>query len=163
MPMLVPSLNSCPMIGGGRASACWIRLATRTASLAVPGIGQHDQKLVAAQPADGVFLPYRRAQQTSDLSQAGIARRMSQGVVDSLETVEVDEEHDDLVAGAIRHRQRLVEAIQQQPCGWADRSAYRSTLVGEFAPRLVLRGDVGISAQHADNVPVGIDQRALLV
>ncbi|MEZ5599588.1 MAG: hypothetical protein R3F36_00465 [Candidatus Competibacteraceae bacterium] len=57
--------------------------------------------------------------------------------------VEVDKEHDDLVAGAIRHRQRLVEAIQQQPAVGQTGQRIVVRQLANLRLGLFLRGDVG--------------------
>jgi len=91
-------------------------------------VRQEDGELVAAKPCqraaircgrirpgDHVLAPQRAREPPRDLGDEAIARKMSQAVVDDLETVEVDEQHRELRIGlAPRVGDRLVEPLQKQ-------------------------------------------------
>src|SRR5712692_3085436 len=71
----------------------------RAESLAVPDAGfqiaarQQDQEFLAAVPPYGIVGPQRRRDAPRKLSQHGVSRHMSEGVVQILEVVDID--HDD--------------------------------------------------------------------
>ncbi len=54
------------------------------------GLFQHDGKLIAAEPRDGVLVAYAGAKDLCDATQHRIAGSMPAAVVHRLETVEID-------------------------------------------------------------------------
>ena len=74
---------------------------------------QHD-KFVAAQARDGVDAAQRAAQALGDLLQQQVAHSVAVLVVDLFKSVQVDEQHGQLGAVALRAPQSAVEAVQQQ-------------------------------------------------
>ena len=77
-------------------------------------LGQDHHELVAASAANGVHVAHHGAGAPGDLLQQGVAGGVAQGVVDVLETVQVHEQHGHLVAAALGHAQRLLQAVHQQ-------------------------------------------------
>jgi len=73
-----------------------------------------DRELVAAQTPDELFAPQRAAQALRDFSQNLVAGTMTDGIVDRLESVDVDKQHRDADAQAFGFRDRLIELRQQR-------------------------------------------------
>ena len=83
----------------------------------VDGGSEHDE-LVAADTSDRVHRPEDCSQPCGDAPQHGISGGMALRVVDLLEPVEVDEEHDGAPASALGVRQRLTHTVdEQRPIG----------------------------------------------
>ena len=77
-------------------------------------VGREHDELVAADAGDGVHRSQDGDQLVGDPSQHGVARGVALRVVDLLEPVEVDEEHGGAPTGALRVRQRLVDAVDEE-------------------------------------------------
>ena len=72
-----------------------------------PDVGQDDQELVAAEPRHGVLLAHRVPDPLCHLAQEVVADGVTQGVVDLLEVIDIDEEDGDPACrGAGRWRSR---------------------------------------------------------
>jgi hypothetical protein len=77
-----------------------------------------DHELVAAEPREEVGVAQRAAERRADGLQELVADPVAERVVHVLEAVEVDEQHADAAAAALRVRDRLREAlVQQHPVG----------------------------------------------
>ena len=76
--------------------------------------GQHRDELVAAQPADEVVAPHAFLHAPRGFDQRLVADRVPERVVDRFETVEVDEQHADAAAAALRGREHVVEMVQRR-------------------------------------------------
>ena len=79
----------------------------------------HDRELVAADPGDGVDLPYTGAEPHRDLLEQQIASRVPQGVVNVLEAVEVQQQERRHVAAAAPHLRSPDRAAQEATHDWA--------------------------------------------
>ena len=101
---------------------------------------QHHHELVAAGAADRVHHPQLLDQAARHFLQQHVAHRVAERVVDGLEAVEVDEHHRGLLAVAVGERERLRQAVLQQP---PVRQAGERVVVGE-----VLRALLGNLALH---------------
>ena len=78
------------------------------------GDGQHDDQLVAPDPADRVLRPQDRGEAVRHLAEDGVPDRVAEIGVDLPEVVEVDVAHDHLAAVPPHPRERLGEAVEQQ-------------------------------------------------
>jgi len=80
------------------------------------GCGLLDQQgeLVAAEPGCGVPRPNGRRKDFGDTPEHLVSDGVPSGVVDQLELVEIDEQHDDLRAQTGSPIQRVVESIREQ-------------------------------------------------
>ena len=89
--------------------------ATERLRLTRPLDAHLDQReLVAAEPGDGVGLPHARFQASGTELEEPVAGRMSEGIVDALEAVEVDQQNRGHAVAAPESGQRLLEALTQQ-------------------------------------------------
>ena len=93
----------------GRASDSAIRSAIR---LVVDVLGEH-RELVAAEAGDGVARPQGLLDARGDSGEQLVAGRVPEAVVDELELVEVEEEHGDRGPATGRHRQGVLQAIEE--------------------------------------------------
>ena len=91
--MLAESVNRYPSICSGRDISLEIRSTTRSISSRLATCGSTIANFVAAQPADVLAAPQRRAQALRELGEDEIAGGVAHRVVDRLEAVDVDEEH----------------------------------------------------------------------
>ena len=116
IPMLAVTVRgtSLPAISNGGSSAARIRSATASATPGRRGpLGQHDE-LVATEASDGVALTQHLGQSGADLGQELIARPVTQGVVDVLEVVEVEEERSGVVCVSSGPRHHLGDPVEDQ-------------------------------------------------
>ena len=90
-----------------------VGLAHRVRLWLAQGVEQH-HKLVAAKSGHTVALAHTQQQPLADLLQQQVAHIVAQGVVDLLETVNVQEHQRAVVVGARRGQPRLVEPVHQQ-------------------------------------------------
>ncbi len=95
---------------------------------------QHHE-LIAAQARDGVFHAHAGFQACGDDFQHRIAHRVTEGVVDVLEVVEVEEHQRAAQVVPLEQGDLLAQAIHQQVRGWAGWSAGRGRPGGGSAPR----------------------------
>src|SRR3569623_1785080 len=101
----------------------------------IEGMIEDHHELIAAAAADGVGGAQPRTQPLRYLAQQGIARGVAEGVDDTFEIVEVQEQHGDgdlLPLG--REQGRLQPIVQQDAVGQA-----RETVVGREVPQLLLK------------------------
>jgi len=75
---------------------------------------QDRDELVAAQPSDEVVAPHAVAHPPARLDQCLVADRVTERVVDRLETVEVDKEDADASAAALGGCESVVENGQRR-------------------------------------------------
>ena len=61
---------------------------------------EQDDELIAAKARYGVNLPHRRLEQDRNVYQNAVTYRMTQRVIDLLETIQIDEQHGKLPAVA---------------------------------------------------------------
>ena len=87
------------------------------------GAGDHHGELVAAEAGDHVAGTQHAAQALGDDLEQAVAGPVAERVVDDLEVVEVDEQDRDLER--LRVGDRLLQALQEERCGSAGRSAGR--------------------------------------
>ena len=80
----------------------------------VDDVGQQYQELVAPLTADRVGAANAGRQPLRDRPQQLIAHRVAERVVDVLESIQVDVQHGDGAAGAVRAHHRLIEPVAQQ-------------------------------------------------
>jgi hypothetical protein len=76
--------------------------------------GEHRDELVATKPADEVVAANAFLHAPRGLDQRLVADGVPEGVVDRFEAVEVDEQHADAAAAALRGRQHVVEMAQRR-------------------------------------------------
>ena len=106
----------------------------------VDAVVQHDDELVATEPASRPPSGNRRGEPLGHLLQHPIAHRMAEAVVDHLEVVEVDEQHGDL-AGRGGGEQPVEQADERRTIGEIGQVVVRRR-VGEALCRSTLVGDV---------------------
>ena len=114
---------------------------------------QQHRELVAAQPRRGVGRAQRRAQALGRGLEHRVAGLVPVGVVDRLEVVEVDVDHDRVAGAAL---ERVVDAVhEEQPVGEAgERIVERLVLeVGLQVAQLVDLGGQAVLAQHRAGLP----------
>ncbi len=112
-------------------------------------IGQHHEEFVAAMAADRVGLAHARQQPLRGVAQQHVAHRMSVGVIDGLEAIEVHEQQRHLPAGAFAMRDRLFHAVlEQQAVGQAGQRIVVGEILDLRLGRLAL-ADVG---EYADEM-----------
>jgi hypothetical protein len=95
VPMLPPMVTVLPWMRWGSASECWIEGGAGGESGGV-GAGGEDGEFVAAEPGDGVRGAYRVSEPPGDGEEDLVAGAVSVGVVDGLESVEIDIQHTDV-------------------------------------------------------------------
>ena len=74
---------------------------------------QHDAELVAAGARQHVAGPQPRLRHQGEMLQAGVAGGVAVGVVDAFETVEIDHQQRERLAGALRARAFLGQPLHQ--------------------------------------------------
>ena len=94
VPKLPPMVTVLPWMRWGSASECWI-LAERAASPVVSVRGE-DGEFVAAEPGDGVRGAHQVSEPPGDGEEDLVAGAVSVGVVDGLESFEIDIQHTDV-------------------------------------------------------------------
>ena len=129
-------------------------------------------ELVAAEAREQVGLAQRRRQRAGHALQQLVADPVAERVVDVLEAVEVDEQHADAAAAALRLRDRLRQPlVQQQPVGQAGQRVARrhvlQPLLGLDPRRHVLherqdRHDLAVVVEQRRVVPLAPDRVAVL-
>ena len=115
-------------------------------------LGEQDDELVAAVPAHRVRLAHRGLETAGGELQDPIADRVAERVVDLLEVVEVDEDHADPGRAALRHRDRVLQAVEHQGA----RRRPRELVVLGRAGQLVEAADGGL--RHRVGVHGGLHQ-----
>ena len=116
-------------------------------------LDQH-QELVAPEAADRIRLAQRPAEAGGHLAQHIVTDTMAQGVVHVLESVEVDEEHRPVLAGATRPPLHLFDAVQDE-C--AVRQAGEGVTSGQLLERFASRVELGdVVGGHHQPVDRGI-------
>ncbi len=83
------------------------------AALVVDVLGEH-RELVAAEAGDGVARPQGLLDTRGDGGEQLVAGRVPEAVVDELELVEVEEEHGDRDPATGRHRQGVLQAVEEE-------------------------------------------------
>jgi len=85
---------------------------------AAVGSGQQHNELVAAEPADDVAFAQPLAEALADRPQDQVPAGMTEGVVDLLEAVEIDQKQGQTPAAASASAETLPQAfLEQQPVG----------------------------------------------
>ncbi len=115
--MLPPMSKRLPSTSIGRLS----RLVHRR---------QDHPELVAAQPGDGLGLAHRFLEPGVDLAEDDVAVMMAEGVVDLLESIEVEQQQRETPALGARGDRPLQAIVQQGPIGQA-----RQRVVGRLMPQ----------------------------
>ena len=77
-------------------------------------IFEQDRELIAAEPGRGVAGPGTLADAVGHRLQHMVADRVTELVVDALEVVEVDEQHDHRVTFGSGNAERVVHAVEEQ-------------------------------------------------
>ena len=80
----------------------------------IRGYVEDDAELVAAEPRQRVHGPQDARQSRADLAEQGVAALVPEGVVQILETVEVDDQHGDPAARAAAPADRLLDPLLEQ-------------------------------------------------
>ena len=156
-----------------RLRHCILQLVSdRSQCRGIVNVLDDDHELVAAQARQQVDLAQRRRECRRHGLEKLVADPVSQRVVDILETVEVDEQHADPTAGALRMRDRLCQALlQQQPVGQTGQRVARchvlQALLGPDPRRHVLRErqdrcDATVVIEQTGVVPLAPDDLAIL-
>jgi len=78
-------------------------------------VGQNHRELVASEAGEGIRLANPGAQTGRNLNQKEIADRVTETVVDQLETIQIDVHERDQLAFASGHGQNLGETVGKQP------------------------------------------------
>ena len=120
-----------------------------------PGLVEEDRELVAADPGHGVGGPEAGGQAVGHAAEQHVARGVTQGVVDRLEVVEVDE--GDGQAGAVSTMATVGLAHpvgEQRPVGQPREGVVQAPVL-ELALELTLVGDVAELAEDQAH-PVGV-------
>ncbi len=113
-------------------------------------VGQHEDELVAREPADDVRRATVGVQALGNHLEQFIACRVAQRVVDLLETVEVDEQHRQSGLGPPRLDQRVVGlGVQQAAVGQLRQAVVERQLANAFTVDLALHGQ---RAQRRDDI-----------
>ena len=118
----------------------------------VADIGEHHGELVSAETGEGVAVADMDSQPPGHGVQQLVAEGVAEGVVDRLETVQVQIQHRHQPLIVLRRRQRLFQAfLQQQAVGqFGERVVIGETVdvcIGQF-----LLGEVGEHAQVIDGL-----------
>ena len=138
---------------------------------------EQDRELVAAEAGGGVAAADSTADPVGDGLQELVADGMAEGVVDRLEVVEVDEQHDHRVGLGPRDAQGVIHAVEEQrPVGEPGQLVVEGA-VAELALEVALLGDIAeggddaVDGGAADEVgddhgrlavlAVGVEQRGL--
>ena len=120
-----------------------------------PDLGLQDRELVAAEPADRVGLAQAGVQPLGDRLEQQVAAGQTEGVVDALEAVEVEQQHRRHAVGAPRPGQRVVEAVvEQRAIGEPGQRVVAGLMAHPRLRRLEL-GDVERDRDHVGD-PSGI-------
>ena len=168
MPTLAEMTTSPDASTTGWRSASSTRAAVAWSASGSDDVLDQHAELVAAEPRGGVTRAQARGQPVRDLLQQPVALRVSAGVVDRLEVVEVDEQHADLRVGPRAAGERVLGAVVEQ--GAVGEPGQR--VVERPMAQLLLEGlavldvahrehdaldaDVGEQAgRHGGDVPVG--------
>ena len=105
-------------------------------------IGQDDDELVAAEPADQVFAPRAFKQARADLLQQAIAGFVTVQIVDRLEAVQVDEQQCAPTMAALRRRDQMEAVLEdQRPVRQSGQCVVQRRLADALLGQLAL-GDV---------------------
>ena len=114
---------------------------------AIPGL-HDDDELVAADPCDGVVFAQHVVEALGDLEQQRVPGGVARDVVDSLEAVQVAEQHRDLSPVAGRPCECRFESVDQQgPVGQPGEAVVQGS-VGEAVLGLHHVADVADDAEH---------------
>ena len=93
--MLAVTNSSAPSTTSGWAISVRKSLGDLDGRHRGPDVAQHDDELVAAEPAEHVAIAHDSPQTLAHPAQQLVADTMTEAVVDDLEVVEVDEHHRD--------------------------------------------------------------------
>ena len=117
--MLTWSVSGSAVLIGIRTRRRSIRRsATRRATGISGRIPEEDRELVAADPGGQVAGPQRRLDALADGRQERVAGGVAEGVVDDLEVVEVEEQHDRDQPGGVGRLESLGHALgEERPVG----------------------------------------------
>ena len=107
--------------------------------------------IVAAQPPHRVFPAHAFGEPHRDLPEKLVARRMPEGVVHVLEAVDVDEEHRERPAVALRVRDVLREAIVEERPVRKSGEVVVQRLIGLVVLFCIDRGDAPDDRHRADD------------
>src|SRR6266508_3653776 len=119
------------------------------------GVLDQDDELVAAEPGDGVAGPYVGAQPLGDQGEQLVADLVSEGVVDGLERVQVQQQHGQQAAVAVQAGQGVLQpVVEQRPVGQVGEWVVQGLVVQLLGQALAF-GDVGGHADHPGRLAVG--------
>src|SRR5439155_8120434 len=75
---------------------------------------EENDELVSSQARDGIASPYARLQPLGDAPQQLVSGSVAEGVIDHLESVEIQEESDQLLAASARLREGDRQAVVEE-------------------------------------------------
>ncbi|EXI77361.1 MAG: hypothetical protein AW10_03851 [Candidatus Accumulibacter appositus] len=112
--------------------------------LRLPGeVLEHDHELVAAEAGNRIAFTNAGRQSLADLFQQTVAHVVSEGIVERLEIVEIDEQQGPLsVSARARHQRQAQTVVQQAAVGQAGERVVKGQMADLFL-RLLAHGDVG--------------------
>ncbi len=136
--MEAATCRSLPLRWNAAPSTSRILEATARAVARRADARDHDHELVAAHARDRVALAHAHEDAARHRLQQAVAQLVAERVVDGLEAVEVEEEHGELRAVAVRLRDGLLDAVAQQHAVGQPRERVvvrhvRDALLGELA------------------------------
>ena len=125
------------------------------------GPGEHDDEFVTAETGDDVAVAHAAAQPRRNLQQECVADVVTEGVVDVLEPIEIEEHHGHrtTVALASRRGQRLIEASLQVRAVGEIRQRVEMRQVADLLLGRLALGDVDETADVVFSVPLGTANR----
>jgi hypothetical protein len=91
-------------------------------------------RLVAAQSRQNVCFSKRRLESRCNFPQERIANGMTQGVIDVLEPVEIQQQHGELVAAPAMSRNRVLDSVHDRQAIW---QACQNIVVGHKCDTLL--------------------------
>src|SRR5205807_9492064 len=101
-------------------------------------------KFIAAEPRDKGGLPDAFAQTRGNRLQQGVACRMSERVIDLLETVEIEHEHGEVGSSPARDGKVVLQPLLEQQAIWQIGQRVMLGHMGDLDLRAALLGDVEV-------------------
>ena len=114
-------------------------------------------ELVAAEPGQRVALADRHAEAPCDLLEQPVTAVVPERVVHLLEPVEVDEQDREVLSGARRARELLIEAVPEERAVCEPGQAVVKRLMGELFFQPDPLGHIARVQDDAADVPVGAE------
>ena len=123
-------------------------------------IGQHDDKLVAAETTHRVAGANARGEAVGRFDQKRVAGRMTEGIVDRLEIVEIDERQGHALFIPLGPGDRLVDAVQRQQSVGEARQVVETGLMEQAFLVFLANRDVFLDGDIVGDLAVGgLDRR----